>query len=421
MQLEHWIETLEQHSPACLEAEFEIVTPMFIGDGDQRARSIRSASVKGALRFWWRALNWGRCLSQAQGDTTRALNQLHQEEAKLFGAAVKTQEVDGTSKIVGGQGLFTLKVSQPEDLKPEQDWNPGAGTQYLLGQGLWNFKTKLSRAALPAGTQFTLKLMPNQPITPAEQPAWQQLEQAVMAFGLLGGLGSRARKGLGSVSLQHISGGRLKAPTNRQEYSQTLQELLSACELLQSLPPFTAFSGYTRLDISAVGSNPLTLLEELGSQQQLYRSWGNNGEVAGKAAERNFPQDHDQALLATQGEKPIHPPQRAVFGLPHNYYFSSTKTGVDIHVKKEAAGERRASPLLIHLHRFAKGECLAVQLLLPAVFLPGQRPQLEYKANKKDYYSLDYPQEAVDWGVIATYLNRFNQRESLLASQLQGV
>ena len=419
MHLEHWIEALEQRSPDCLEAEFEIVTPMFIGDGDQQARSIRSASVKGALRFWWRALNWGRCLNQQQGDTRLALNQLHREESRLFGAAAKTQEVSGVSQTVGGQGLFSLKISQQEAPKPLSGWSPSSGTQYLLGQGLWNFKTKLSRPPLQPGARFQLQLSARLPITPSEESAWQQLEQAVMAFGLLGGLGTRARKGLGSISLLRISGGRLKAPANRQEYSQTLQALFSTCELLQHFPPFSALSGYSRLDISAQGKEPLALLEQLGSEQQLYRSWGNNGKVAGQAAERNFTDDHDQAQLATQGQQPKQVPQRAVFGLPHNYFFSSTKAKVDIHVKKDAAGERRASPLLIHLHRFADGQCLAVQLLLPAVFLPGQRPQLEYKAGRT--FTLDFPQQAVNWGVVAGYLDRFNARETLLASKLQGV
>ncbi len=44
-----------------LEATFRIVTPMFIGGADQTpSDGIRPPSVKGALRFWWRALNWGR-------------------------------------------------------------------------------------------------------------------------------------------------------------------------------------------------------------------------------------------------------------------------------------------------------------------------------------------------------------------------
>ncbi|MFZ1105749.1 MAG: type III-B CRISPR module RAMP protein Cmr1 [Hyphomicrobiaceae bacterium] len=39
-----------------IEAEFEIVTPMFLGGADPKGSAeLRAASIKGALRFWWRA------------------------------------------------------------------------------------------------------------------------------------------------------------------------------------------------------------------------------------------------------------------------------------------------------------------------------------------------------------------------------
>lgn len=44
-------------------ATFEIVTPMFLGDADQKATSIRPTAIKGALRFWWRALNGNMSLT----------------------------------------------------------------------------------------------------------------------------------------------------------------------------------------------------------------------------------------------------------------------------------------------------------------------------------------------------------------------
>ncbi|MBA4369031.1 MAG: type III-B CRISPR module RAMP protein Cmr1, partial [Desulfobacterium sp.] len=38
------------------EFEVEIVTPMFLGGSDPKKAELRAPSVKGALRFWWRAL-----------------------------------------------------------------------------------------------------------------------------------------------------------------------------------------------------------------------------------------------------------------------------------------------------------------------------------------------------------------------------
>jgi len=82
-----------------IEATYRIVTPMFIGGANHDpSDGIRPPSFKGALRFWWRALNWGKFYQKNNRDEAAALKALHQEEARLFGSAVK----DGK----GGQGVF---------------------------------------------------------------------------------------------------------------------------------------------------------------------------------------------------------------------------------------------------------------------------------------------------------------------------
>ena len=69
--------------PVTLTAEFKIVTPMFIGGADQSpSDGIRPPSVKGALRFWWRALNWGKFREAPGADDAAALRALHEEEVR---------------------------------------------------------------------------------------------------------------------------------------------------------------------------------------------------------------------------------------------------------------------------------------------------------------------------------------------------
>lgn len=78
--------------PTVIQATYRIVTPMFIGDAEQNATGIAPQSVKGALRFWWRALMWGEIRSQDQFNTDeKALRELHEQEAKLFGIAMDEQ------------------------------------------------------------------------------------------------------------------------------------------------------------------------------------------------------------------------------------------------------------------------------------------------------------------------------------------
>ncbi|MDQ7005467.1 MAG: type III-B CRISPR module RAMP protein Cmr1 [Ghiorsea sp.] len=101
-----------------IEATYRIVTPMFIGGAEGKPDDgIRPPSFKGALRFWWRALNWTKVYNIAD---------LHKKEAELFGSAAKMND----GKQTGGQGVFLLSIKELGVSKPMNDWpkaNTGAG------------------------------------------------------------------------------------------------------------------------------------------------------------------------------------------------------------------------------------------------------------------------------------------------------
>ena len=117
-----------------------------------------------------------------------------------------------------------------------------------------------------------------------------------------------------------------------------------------------------------------------GRELQRYRSWGRNGKVCGKPSEHNFKLDHDLMDGVTKGHRPAAIPARSVFGLPHNYFFSSTgfKADLGLHMDERS---RRASPLFIHVHQFPDGAALLLHLLLPARFL-ANGDTLEFKPGR---------------------------------------
>lgn len=378
-----------------LKARFCIVTPMFLGDADQKASSIRPPSLKGALRFWWRALNWSGFLKQADQNEAAALQALHKEEARLFGstAAEKT----------GGQGVFLLTVAKDEIKVAEEPFGKEmSGAQlYLLGMGLGSFKggNHTLRNALEAKGTFSVELL-FRPKTSASDR--KSVADALYAFGLLGALGSRARHGMGSVSLTGWEGGESRTvPTTEDEYKKAIQALLGPKgEQTAVFPPFTAFSQKSEIWISAKDKSPMRLLSIVGEQQMLYRSYGQNGKVLNKPAERHFADDHDLIMDVTNGKRIDHAPQRVVFGLPHNYFFSSTKQKADVNYAPKGQDARRASPLSLHIHQLADDQFLAVHTLLPALFLPDSA-----KIRVKTRSSVDVPVN-VDWSVLQKYLAR---------------
>lgn len=373
-----------------LEAEFQVITPMFLGGSDQKADGLRPASIKGALRFWWRALNWARCFQERGGDEVQALRYLHAEEARLFGLAASAKD----GKPVGGQGVFLLKVAETKISAVDQPFQPlNAGVLYLLGQGMASFQggNHCLRNALPKGITFTLKLI-FRPGTGTEDES--QVRGAVRALELLGALGSRSRHGLGSIAST--------TTMTRAAYVKAVQELLQPTVCAPAEPPFTAFGASSRVDISGVGNDALELLDRLGRAQQLYRSYGQKGMVGGKVAERNFALDHDLMLAATGGKMPPRAPQRAVFGLPHNYFFSSTKAKVYLNYAPDGEDARRSSPLLLHIHPVSDCGFVAVHTLLPARFLPAGRT-IRIEAGDKTWQV----SPGISWDVLGNYLNRF--------------
>ena len=385
--------------PSALVARYQITTPMFLGGSDSRecAEKIRPSSLKGALRFWWRALNWGRVYSASGKNTDAALQQLHKEEGALFGLAAKAH---GKEKV-GGQSVFRLRIRDDESTAGKESVR---GIPYLLGQGLTG---KNERPFLGSGSDFTVYCYPS-PQMSSEQSV--QLEQALLCLGMLGGLGARSRKGLGSLSIQDLSGGHLAAPQNRGEYIAAIQGLLKSTGVGAAVdePPYSAFSLLARIDVSLAGRNAMNLLVVLNTEQQMYRSWGSKGWVNGKEAERNFKDDHDWAYDVANGKQPITLPDRMVFGLPHIYHLSSNpkpKNTVTLNYKSgEKTDKRRASPLFAHVHQFANGHCLLMQTLLQARFLsPGEKVHINNKVS--------HIQPVPDWKVIHKFMNRFSKEQ----------
>lgn len=383
--------------PTVITAEYKLSTPMFLGDAFQEADAtvLRNASIKGALRFWWRALNWGRLLASHGGDQAAALKALHQREGELFGRASDNKnsaqslvqissELEGSTLVASG--------AQPQNLI------------YLLGQGLYSHNDKgpagkkgTQRPYLSGG-RLTLEVRLKPQASPDDVAS---VRQALTALGLFGGLGSRARKGFGSLALQWLEQAGVR---------ETLSDLAAVEAFVRKLDfsapsdaPLTALTTDSRLEAVPCSGSPLQALALIGQQLQLYR----DGTVVGHERQSNFRGDRKLALRAARGETIAELPRRAVFGLPHNYFWKDTKEKLEI-APAESTRNRRASPLLVHIHEFPNGQCAAIQLLLPGRFLPDNTPvELKGKRNRL----LDAPQ--VDYQVIHRYLDGFKQRKVL--------
>jgi CRISPR-associated protein Cmr1 len=334
------------------EAVFKVVTPLFLGGAnpeEEEKLSIRAPSIKGALRFWYRAIALGRLGS---------LEKVRGEEARLFGST-------GT-----GQSAFLLRV-EGGDLKTVRKGKIVSNGNAYLGYGVatWNRDVRANLTVRPyiePGRPFKLKLLFT-PNNKAKQ-SFADLKLSIIALGLFGGLGARSRRGFGSLALMSLKeNGRIiwSAPQTvdelRLKYVEFFQEL--SLPEKEELPEYTAFSRYSRIAIVDTDINAEQLHNKIGEAMNKHRSY---------RKDRNYPRDHDIAWEVAGPNKPEEHPARLAFGLPHNYFFLSNKSrkiNVSVSGQKNREEYRRASPLFIHIHPVGK-EFAAVFTFMPAKFLP---------------------------------------------------
>jgi CRISPR-associated protein Cmr1 len=239
-------------SPALLEqieVRYRIVRPMFLGGADQ-SPELRSASFKGLLRFWWRALAWQQ-LSQD-------LCPVREQEDRLFGTAAQS----------GRQSSIRLRLSWEANDKTSRmtdgadTWSGGSWENYS-GYGLRDAKRKALQSGLTiraevgaaAGRSHVL----SDPI----------MLDALRVLGLCGGLGARARNGWGSLTLLSMNGN-WKTPQNREQLMNAITQILHASPTQgNGLPPYTAVSALSQF---AVGESFPTAMEAHRALIELYRN-----------------------------------------------------------------------------------------------------------------------------------------------------
>jgi CRISPR-associated protein Cmr1 len=351
-----------------LTATYRITTPMFCSGANQQNAELRLASFKGALRFWWRSLMWAE---------TQDVQKLWKKEGELFGSTEH-----GQSKV-----RMRLVDFKPVEEGNRFQWAQLRGCQYL-GYGVMNVRGQLTRPMIPGGT-FTVDVLPH-PKVSAEQ--FEYLRKALILLGTVGGLGSKARKGFGSLTLTALEGE--AAGPLPDDIESRLQKCLPT-SLPAEPPEWTAWSEESKVVRAHLpNASAINLLDALGREMVHYRSWGNNGKVLGIDREGNFQQDHD---LMAQPEAARTHPERIAFGLPHNYFFSSTKESYGV---QPANKNRRASPLFLHIHQQDSGSTpLGVVSFLPARFL-AEEEKIKVHQNTVDVQEHDF------WQPVHGYLHR---------------
>ncbi|MBA4417604.1 MAG: type III-B CRISPR module RAMP protein Cmr1 [Syntrophus sp. (in: bacteria)] len=235
--------------------EIEILTPMFIGGAPQTLINgepgkaiceLRAQSIKGLLRFWWRAYKYGQITGIH--DVELMLQKLQKEEGNIFGSvsgggtkssfaiSISPKHLDISSQPLPNQASHKVPVKGKTFSTNILEYLCYGTYEYVKGQG-----NKFIREYLKENQVFNLKLRFD------NQDYREDILTALYLFSEFGGIGSRSRNGFGSFMVQNkdevfgaLGDGFLKNIISNKDF-------LNRLKVSDEIPPFTAFSSGIKL------------------------------------------------------------------------------------------------------------------------------------------------------------------------------
>lgn len=360
-----------------IDREFEVITPMFGGgavveqhDNKRQLKApdadvpIRTASIRGQLRFWWRATG-----------TFESLRQMREAEDELWGAASKPGKV--SLRLMGKRPqIKTIKVFEMKQ-SPSGKYNARAlrgmediayGAFPLQPKGGLRERLVPGELHLPKG-KMTLRLT-------CPDDRVDEVQRAVGAWLAFGGIGGRTRRGFGAV-----------AATSGMEDPKTVQKRLSAVRA----PAGVSSLGGSRLQCrpSSKGEGQAVLAAGLSTLRSFRQgvNTGRNppGPQSNRPGRSRWPEAEQIRKITRQSDAKhrqelvkVNAFPRAAFGMPIIFHFQSHTDPGDTSLQPDGH-ERLASPLVIRPYRRPDGGfgCLALVLNdpggMPAVVLKDGR------------------------------------------------
>lgn len=327
-----------------LRYELKIVTPQLGGAAEAGSHNVgvRSASVAGWLRSWWRHANANRFAT---------VPDLFRAESEMWG---------GTSRQ--SSCLVDVRVDRPGD-HTRAEFPYGAYPEYAL----FPLNTASNHPRLVTNTEFTISIA-------APTAVMSEVDTAVRAWLVFGGLGARTRRGCGSVAV------RTGAPTFPTFNDGT------------QLPAVTTLPSSVLLDRTVSPDPVAAWARAVNVYRDFRQSVGfarNPGVRANRPGRSRYPEaDTLRRITGRHGHTPVHPVSgfpRADLGLPIIFHFverEGQREPGDQLLQGAMDGRRRfASPVITKCVQVAGGyRAMVAVLWSPSVWennlleLAGTRP-----------------------------------------------
>jgi len=181
---------------SAIEVKLSLITPMFGGSADAGQvdphRPVTAKSIRGHLRFWWRACRAGQF---------RSVDDMFRREAEIWGAAAEFNNKGGLEEGPGAVDL-EVEVTNAGQRVNAAELIAKASSRGGPQEGVFMFPFQEQKRdnrpaadALP-DVSFTLRLFLK------SEGFKEDVRDALIAWILFGGVGARTRRGCGALKLE---------------------------------------------------------------------------------------------------------------------------------------------------------------------------------------------------------------------------
>jgi len=335
---------------------------------------LRVPAVRGILEFWYRAL----CGAKRP-------QRIYEHQGRVFGSTEL------------GQGLSLRYARSPEFESGELVVAETFKEAFLyLGYGpIQRFKVPLGgdrsqvkcSSHSPSGWRDAILLSTDEKkcvfwfVAAGTERQKEELRRALILLHLFGGIGSRSRRGWGSVRVEIDEPTSIGKPSSVEEFDEQLLSLWEEVgfEATSQRPRFSAFGPGSRVfRTPAVDGGYGAVLQEFYDRFRVTRLWREFRDIdQSKIAQ----QDHDLEWEDMTKRRVSGLPKRLAFGMPYSPRFRKARQAITYAQESQLGGGgggvagRRASPLFLKVHRLANGQHFGTALLLNGTFLgtPGEK------------------------------------------------
>lgn len=358
---------------------FELITPMFGGDVKSfeinERTPVRSQSIKGQLRFWWRTM---------QGETDK--KKLLEKETDIWGGSLAGNKCQSKVKI-SVTDFKNLAVS-PIEKGYDKNGKPRRIDSPLLAPYVLFPALTIQNAMLLSKATFTLTVTCPQNIA-------DDVKNTIALWTLFGGVGGRTRRGCGSVYSEEV-----------------LSEVgIATIADVKNLVSKIGAGSSEELPYARIKGAKLFFSKANGSIRELQKKYGDYRQDRKPAPPgtnhpgRSYWPEPDAIRRILRRNAPLHEPEhpdgnwfpRAAFGLPvmtHYNTFENGRGDPEGTIKLEPAdkiggrnAERWPSPYFIKQLKL-KNELFNVMFVLNQKFptdLALNKESLNEKLHNKEY------------------------------------